>query len=79
MFIPIVYSLFIIDDMKSSSNSVQVSLCPCVKKSDLARQAAIYIYEKGAPQHIFMLYNFKICSKGPNRAPEAFMGKVKDS
>ena len=44
------YSFFVLDVMKSSSTSFQVTLCLGVKKKNLARQQALTIYQKVTSQ-----------------------------
>lgn len=63
MFMLIVYSVIILENMKSSSIFFQVILCPDIKNDKLARQQAITIYQRVTLQFIFTLYNIKIlCS-----------------
>ena len=45
MLVLIGYCLFILDDMKSSSNPLPKLLCLDVKKTNLVRQHAITIYQ----------------------------------
>lgn len=56
----VVSSLFILDDVKSSSNSFPVTLCTGVKKNNLARKQAITIYQKDTSQSTFTLQKFKL-------------------
>lgn len=46
MFVLVGYPLFILNDMKTPLNSLQVRLCPYVKKNNLARHRAITTTQK---------------------------------
>ena len=46
IFMLIVYSFFLMVDVKSLSNSFQSTICPSVKTINLARKQAITIYQK---------------------------------
>lgn len=58
MFIQKDCPLFILDDMKASSNYLE-SFCVDVKKCNLPSQQAITLHQKVTSQCIVMLYNFK--------------------
>lgn len=57
--IPVVNSLCIPDNLKSSKN-FNIIYCPCVKNNNCTRKQAIIIYQKLTSHFTFMLSNFKI-------------------
>jgi hypothetical protein len=76
----IVCHVFILNDMKSSSNFFFKSThCVVVKKIDLERQQAITIYQNVTSRFLFTLYNSKIPHewRGPNKASNALGDKRK--
>ena len=74
----VVYTLFTLGSVKSSSNSLQANLCPGVNKTNLARQQPFTIYQKVTSQSVFKLYNFNIpyVIRGLKRAPKVTIHNI---